>query len=149
MQFDFNEDFVGDLEVVARGTQSLMRNEIRSQKILQFLQLTNNPIDAPWAKRDYLLRELAESLDLEADKSVNDPREAGIQAIQIQEMMKAQGIDPNQQQAGGGGQPAPGGTAVGQNPGGAPIPQEQGYSGGGGGSANAAASQQPQGQPQQ
>lgn len=140
MQFEFDKEFIGDLQVVARGTTSLMRNEIRSQKVLQFLQLTNNPIDNPWVKRDYLLRELAESLDLEADKSVNDPREAGIQAEEMKAMMIAQGIDPNKQQ--GGGQAAPPGTAAGQNPGGVPVQGEQGFSGGGGGSANAAAASQ-------
>lgn len=137
MQFDFDKDFIGDLEVVAQGTQSLMRNEVRSQKVLQFLQVTNNPVDGPFVKRDYLLREFAESLDLEADKTVNDPREAGLQALQMQEMMKAQGIDPNKQQAQGGSQTASGGAPdAGQA---APAtPGEQGYSGGGGGSQNAA-----------
>lgn len=139
MQFDFDKDFIGDLEVVARGTQSLMRNEIRSQKVLQFLQLTNNPTDNPWVKRDYLLRELAESLDLEADKSVNDPREAGLQAEMMKQMMLAQGIDPNKppSSAGaggpGGGVGTPGSSSsAGQ--GGSPVPQEQGFSGTGGGS---------------
>ena len=148
MQFDFDKDFIGDLEVVARGTQSLMRNEIRSQKLLQFLQLTNNPVDGPWAKRDYLLRELAQSLDLEADKAVNDPREAGIQAMMMQEMMKAQGIDPNQQK----GQNPNGGPMNDQSPttnGTAPSVGEQGYSGTGGGSVAAAeATQATQGQGQ-
>lgn len=137
MQFEFDKEFIGDLQVVARGTASLMRNEIRSQKVLQFLQLTNNPIDNPWVKRDYLLRELAESLELEGDKTVNDPREAGLQAEIMKDMMIAQGIDPNKQQQ--GGQAAPPGTAAGQNPGGVPVNGEQGFSGGGGGSANAAA----------
>lgn len=37
MQFNFDKMFThGDLEVVARGTESLMRNEIRSQKLMQF-----------------------------------------------------------------------------------------------------------------
>lgn len=139
MQFDFDEDFVGDLEVVAMGTTSLMRNEVRSQKVMQFLQLTANPMDAPFVKRDYLLRQLAESLDFEAEKVVNDPRAAGVQALQIQEMMKAQGIDPNKQQAQGGagsntaGAPGledPTGTGGGNiAPGNAPGPQEQGFSG--------------------
>jgi hypothetical protein len=140
MQFEFDKEFIGDLHVVARGTTSLMRNEVRSQKVLQFLQLTNNPIDNPWVKRDYLLRELAESLDLEAEKSVNDPREAGIQAEVMKQMMIAQGIDPNQAGAQGGSQAGgmtpPTGSATGQ--GGSPVPAEQGFSGGGGGSANAA-----------
>lgn len=143
MQFEFDKEFIGDLHVVARGTTSLMRNEVRSQKVLQFLQLTNNPIDNPWVKRDYLLRELAESLELEADKSVNDPREAGLQAEVMKDMMIAQGIDPNQQQGSqGGAQPKPPGTAAGQNPGAVPVQGEQGFSGGGGGSANAAAASQ-------
>lgn len=135
MQFDFDKDFIGDLEVVAQGTESLMRNEVRSQKLLQFMQMTNNPVDGPFVKRDYLLRELAQTLDLEADRVVNDQREATIQAMQMQEMMKAQGIDPNKQQAQGGGGGAPGvsdptGTGGGNiSPGMAPGPQEQGFSG--------------------
>lgn len=141
MQFDFDKDFIGDIEIVARGTESLMRNEVRSQKILQFLQVTNNPSDAPFVKREYLLRDLAESMDLEADKAVNDMREAGIQAMIIQEMMKAQGIDPNKAQAGAsGGNPAsasspndPTGASGGAAPGMAPGPAEAGFTGGGGG----------------
>ncbi len=140
MQFDFDKDFIGDLEVVARGTESLMRNEVRSQKVMQYLQITANPMDAPFVKREYLLRELAESLDLESDKAVNDVREAGIQALVMQEMMKAQGIDPNKQ----GGGPGAAGNAPGVGdptgngggniaPGMAPGPQEAGFTGGGGG----------------
>lgn len=142
MQFEFDKEFIGDLHVVARGTVSLMRNELRSQKILQFLQLTANPMDQPWVKRDYLLRELAESLDLEAEKTVNDPREAGLQAEIMKNMMIAQGIDPNQQQ---GSQAKAPGNAVGQ--GGMPNPGEQGFSGGGGGSQAAAQANQQQGAP--
>jgi hypothetical protein len=147
MQFDFDKDFIGDLEVVARGTESLMRNEVRSQKIMQFLQATANPMDAPFVKRDYLLRELAESMDLEADKSVNDPREAGVQAMEMQQLMLAQGIDPNKAQAqGGGGAGSPPGpqdpTGNGNGniaPGAAPTPGEQGNTGSGGGSNRKAA----------
>lgn len=138
MQFDFDKEFIGDLEVVARGTESLMRNEIRSQKLLEFMQLTNNPTDAPWVKRDYILRELAESLDLESDKVVNDPREAGIQAAQLAELMKAQGIDPNASGGSGGGMPPmndPAATGAGQTgqPGPSPEPGTSGYTGTGGG----------------
>lgn len=147
MQFEFDKEFIGDLHVVARGTVSLMRNELRSQKILQFLQLTANPMDQPWVKRDYLLRELAESLDLEAEKTVNDPREAGLQAEIMKNMMIAQGIDPNSQGQGGSQTKAPG-NAVSQ--GGMPNPGEQGFSGGGGGanSPPQASSPPTQGQPQ-
>lgn len=143
MQFNFDQEFIGDLEVVARGTESLMRNEIRSQKLQQFMQLTANPMDAPFVKRDYILRELAETLDLEADKVVNDLREAGVQALQMQELMKAQGIDPNKAQAqSAGGPPStsdPTQTGGGNiAPGASPEPGAAGFSGGGGGSTNAA-----------
>lgn len=152
MQFNFDPKYVGDLSVVARGTESLMRNEIRSQKLLQFLQLTGNPMDAPYVKRDYILRELATSLDLEADKVVNDSREAAIQASLMQEMNKLQGIDPNAQGGQGGQQGNPSGapsvndpTQTGGGnigPGAAPMPGEQGDTGGGGGSIGAAQAMQ-------
>ena len=138
MQFNFDEDFVGDLDIVARGTESLMRNEVRSQKLLQFMQLTANPMDAPFVKRDVVLRELAESLDLKPEQIVNDLREAGIRAIQMRDLMMAQGIDPNSQggQAntpGGGALPStddPTGTGGGNiAPGNAPTPQEPGHTG--------------------
>lgn len=94
MQFNFDENYLGDVEVIAKGTESLMRNEIRSQKILQFLQLTANPLDAPFTKRDYLLRELAASLDLDPELTVNDTREAKLAAkimSQIQQTMAPPG----------------------------------------------------------
>jgi hypothetical protein len=151
MQFNFDKKLQGDLEVVARGTESLMRNEVRSQKLLQFLQLTANPMDAPFAKRDYLLRELAASLDLDPDKAVNDPREAAIQATMMNDMatkMGAANPQGNPQQPQGGATPKPsdptqtGGGNIG--PGAAPTPGEAGYAsnGGQGGNPN-------QGQPQQ
>ena len=39
MQFDFDKEIKGDLEVKARGTESLMANEVRSQRLMQFLQV--------------------------------------------------------------------------------------------------------------
>ena len=140
MQFNFDKKLLGDVEVIALGTESLMRNEIRSQKILQFLQTTANPMDAPFVKRDYLLRELSESLDLDADKTVNDPREAAIQAETIRQHREKMGIGPDEQsmgggggapQGGGGGNPSdPTGTGGGNiAPGAAPTPGEQGFTG--------------------
>lgn len=103
MQFNFDEDFAkGDVEVVARGTESLMQNEIRSQRILQFIQLAANPVLAPFTKFDYALRELAKSMDLDSDLILNDPREALIQADMMAKMQQAMGpaglaggADPN------------------------------------------------------
>lgn len=143
MQFNFDKDIIGDLEVVARGTESLMRDEVRSQKLLQFLQVTNNPSDLPFVRRDYALREIAASMDLEPDKLVNDPRQAAIQAELIKQYQQLMGIDPNAQ---GQGNPAsapqtsdPTGNGGGNiAPGNAPGPGAQGFTGSGGGSENAA-----------
>lgn len=132
MQFNFDKDIVGDLAVVARGTESLMRNEVRSQRILQFLQVTANPLDAPFVKRDYLLREFATSLDLDEDKMLNDLREAKIYAAIMKESgamqgmqgKQAQGVNTQDETGTGGGNIMPGN---------APEPNSQGFTGSGGG----------------
>ena len=153
MQFNFDKDFVGDLEVVARGTESLMRNEIRSQRLLQFMQMTANPVMAPFVKFDYILREMAASMDLDEDKILNDPREAAIQAQMLAQLAAMMG--PAAQQ-GGGGQEAAGGPGV-QDPtgngngniapGAAPPPGAPGFTGEGGGANGGNPPPQPQGQP--
>jgi hypothetical protein len=129
MQFDFDPTIKGDLEVKARGTESLMANEIRSQRLMQFLQVASNPALAPFAKFQYIIREIAKSLDLDPDKVTNDINEAAIQA----ELMKGFQQEQAQQQ---GGAPAganpmdmtgAGGGTIGT--GAVPMPQEQGFSG--------------------
>jgi hypothetical protein len=144
MQFDFDPEIKGDLEVKARGTESLMANEVRSQRLMQFLQVSSNPALAPFAKFQYIIREIAKSLDLDPDKVTNNMDEAAIQA----ELMKQFQQEQQQQQGGpAGANPmdtsgAGGGTiGVGQ----APTPQEQGFSG----NAGQGASQQAQGNGQQ
>lgn len=80
MQFDYDEEIKGDLEVKAEGTESLMANEIRSQRLMQFLQTAQNPALMPFIKADYILREIAKSLDLDPDKVTNSLGDAAIQA---------------------------------------------------------------------
>lgn len=152
MQFNFDETIVGDLAVVAKGTESLMKNEVRSQKLLQFYQIASgNPLTAPFVKIDYVLRELATSLDLEEDKILNDPREALIQAEIMKQMSGANGAP----QQGGNAPQAPtgvndptgsGGGMV--QPGNAPAPGAKGFTGAGGG-ANGGNQPQPQAAPPQ
>ena len=43
MQFNYDPKVKGDLEVKSRGTESLMKNEVQSQRLLQLLQISNNP----------------------------------------------------------------------------------------------------------
>jgi hypothetical protein len=128
MQFDFNPDIKGDLEVKARGTESLMANEVRSQRLMQFLQVASNPALAPFAKFQYVIREIAKALDLDPEKVTNNMNDAAIQA----ELMKGfQQPTQQQQQPPAGANPADptgsgGGTiGVGQ----APTPGEQGFTG--------------------
>ena len=118
---------VGDLEVKATGTSSLMQKEVRSQRLTTFLQTVQNPAVAPFVKINKLISELAYSLDLDPDELLNDPDEAAIMA-QIIGMQNAgqntgEEAGPAGQQPGGMGPPQ-----------GAPAgPQELGATGTGGG----------------
>ena len=81
MQFDYDKNIKGDLEVKARGTESLMANEVRSQRLMQFLQVASNPVLAPFAKFQYVIREIAKAMDLDPDKVTNNMDEASLQAV--------------------------------------------------------------------
>jgi len=135
MQFDYDPAIKGDLEVRARGTESLMANEVRSQRLMQFLQVASNPALAPFAKFQYIIREIAKSMELDPDKVTNNMDEAAIQAElmkgfqqETQPEAQANPLDPT----GAGG----GNIGTGQ----VPIPGEQGFSANG---------QQPQADTQQ
>ena len=141
MQFDFDEDIRGDLEVQASGTESLMANEVRPQRLMQFLQVAQNPTLAPFAKMDYIIREIAKSMDLDPDKVTNSMQDAAIQAEILKGFQQ-----PAPTPEGAQGVPGPEGqTQASQNPQGgvqdtsgagggqigtgtAPTPGEQGFS---------------------
>jgi hypothetical protein len=136
MQFDFDPEARGDLEVKARGTESLMKNEVRSQRLLQLLNIAGNPNLASFVKFPVVLRELAQAMDLDAEKLINDEREAFRQAEIIraagggdQPQPQAPEMSPMDMSGGGGGNIGVGGAAV---------PGEQGFS----------AAQEPAEQPQ-
>jgi hypothetical protein len=80
MQFDFDKEIKGDLEVKASGTESLMANEVRSQRLMQFMGVASNPALMPFVKSDYIIREIAKSMDLDPDKVTNSLGDAAIQA---------------------------------------------------------------------
>jgi hypothetical protein len=90
MQFvEEDLDIVGDLEIEAMGTSSLMQKEVRSQRLTTFLQTAQNPAIAPFVKMSKLISELAFSLDLDPEEILNSPEEAAI-AAQIIGMQNAQ-----------------------------------------------------------
>ena len=106
--FEGNVDVVGDLEVRATGTNSLMQKEVRSQRLTMFLQTAQNPTIAPFVKVSKLISELAYSLDLDPDEILNDPEEAAMMAsiIGMQNAQQNTGEEAqpsNQQPAGMGG----------------------------------------------
>ena len=125
MQFNFDEEIKGDLEIKARGTESLMANEVRSQRLMQFLGVVQNPVLAPFAKMDYIIREIAKSMDLDPDKLVNNMGDAAVQA-EVLKKFREQNPEPPQPQA---GPPAPQGGPQGP-PAGAQAQDTQGSGGG-------------------
>lgn len=64
MQFNPDDTCKGDFDIKARGTASLMAKEIRAQQLDGFAGATANPMDAPYIKREELLRQRAEAHDL-------------------------------------------------------------------------------------
>ncbi len=142
MQFDFDTEIKGDLEVKARGTESLMANEVRSQRLMQFMQVVSNPALAPFAKMDYIVREIAKSMDLDPDKVGNNMAQAAIQAEILKKFQQEnpppapppgapgpQGQAPQGQGAAPGVQDTAGGGGGNIGIGTAPQPGEQGFSG--------------------
>lgn len=133
MQFDFDPEIKGDLEVKAAGTESLMANEVRSQRLMQFLGVVQNPILAPFARLDYIVREIAKSMELDPDKVANSMQRAAIQAEILKTFQASQPQQPQAPQ----GQQAPAGVQAqdttgsgggNMGTGSVPLPNEQGFS---------------------
>ena len=138
MQFNDNSPEVkGDLDIKARGTSSLMQKEVRSQRLLTFLQVASNQNLAPFVRWHSILSEIAKSLDIEPEKLINDPERAAIFA-------KIMGMANGNKQTESNNQQSPmassGGTPAGANPtditgvgggnigtGGVPTPGEGGF----------------------
>ena len=128
MQFDFDPEIKGDLEVSAKGTESLMANEVRSQRLMQFMQIVANPALMPFAKMPYIIREIAKSMDLDPDKVTNNMEEAARQAMLLQQNQPAAvpGAAPEQGAPGVADMTGGGGGNIGV--GAAAQPGEQGFS---------------------
>jgi len=139
----FNEDtpeIKGDLHIKARGTTSLMQKEVRSQRLMTFLQVASNQNLAPFVRWHSILSEIAKSLDIEPEKLINDPEKAAIFA-KIMGMANGNQQDKNNNQqssmANDGGAPTGadadditgvGGGNIGV--GGVPTPGEDSFSAG-------------------
>ena len=149
MQFNFDKSIKGDLEVKASGTESLMANEVRSQRLMQFIGVASTPTLQPFVKSDYIIREIAKSMDLDPDKVTNSLSDAAIQAEILKKFAQPPAAPPVPEGAPQGPPmpetPGAPGSAPGQagvsvsdttgagggniGTGTAPIPGEQGFTG--------------------
>ena len=111
MNFGMNERAKGDLKVVARGSTALVQKEVQSQRLLQFLSLVSNPMDSQLVDRAKLLRDIAQSMDIDpADVIKSEEQLIAEQqaALQQQQMLAeagqgGEGLGPDAGMAGAGG----------------------------------------------
>jgi len=81
MQFyEGDLEITGDLEIKATGSQSLVQKEVKSQRLLSFLQLASNPQIAPMVNMRNLIKEIAYTMELNTDGILNDMEQAEEQA---------------------------------------------------------------------
>ena len=103
MEYNPRDDIKGDLRIIARGSTALVQKEVQSQRLLQF----PNPMDAPQVDRNKLLREIAQTLDIDPDEVIKS--EERLQAEQALQNQMLAGM-----QQGGAGAIPEAGMAAGQ-----------------------------------
>lgn len=75
MEWSDDPNIKGDMRVSANGSASLIQREVRSQRMLQFLQIVSNPADMAYTRRRELLAEIAKSMDLDPELVVSEQDE--------------------------------------------------------------------------
>ena len=130
MTWNENENVKSDMRIVAKGSTALIQKEVQSQRLLQFLSLINNPLDAQMINREKLLTDIAKSLDIDPDEVIKTDKEMmDEQALQQAILASQQGGEANQVPNGDGmvgpngrnGVPTPGGAGPVGNNGGLPT----------------------------
>jgi len=130
MTWNENENVKSDMRVIAKGSTALIQKEVQSQRLLQFLSLINNPMDAQMINREKLLVDIAKSLDIDPDEVIKSQEElmneqalqqaiaASQQGGQSPEVQNAEGmVGPD----GRNGVPSPDGEGPVGNNGGLPL----------------------------
>ena len=125
MTWNQDKNVKSDMRIIAKGSTALIQKEVQSQRLLQFLSLINNPIDAQMVDREKLLTDIAKSLDIDPDEVIKSQEELmNEQALQQAILASQQGGEANQVPNGEGvvgpnarnGVPTPGGAGpVGNN----------------------------------
>ena len=99
MTWNDDESIKSDMRIIARGATALIQKEVQSQRLLQFLSLINNPMDAQMVKRENLLVDIAKSLDIDPDEVIKSQQELmNEQALQQAIAQSLQGGEGNQVQ---------------------------------------------------
>lgn len=88
MQFNPDETIKGDYNINASGTTSLVAREVYSNSLMNFANITNNPVDLPLTKRDKIIRSIADSLDLGDKDLVLSDREITLNNQQAAQQAK-------------------------------------------------------------
>lgn len=101
MEFGTNEKSKGDLRIVARGSTALVQKEVQSQRLLQFLSIVGDNSGGV-VKQTELLREIAQSMDIDPDKIMKTEEQIALEQQQQQQLLQAQ----MQQAASAGGPPS-------------------------------------------
>ena len=130
MTWNDNEMVKSDMRIVARGSTALIQKEVQSQRLLQFLSLINNPLDAQMVNREKLLVDIAKSLDIDPDEVIKSQEELMNEQALQQAIAASQqgGQSPEVQNAEGmvgpdarNGVPSPDGEGPVGNNGGLPL----------------------------
>jgi hypothetical protein len=92
MQFHKDNSIKGDFDVKARGSASLVQKEVRARQLNEFSALVANPMDAPFIKRDVLLRQRAEVNELSGVVKTEDEvlAEQNNELVQAQQQLQMQ-----------------------------------------------------------
>ena len=130
MTWNQDKNVKSDMRIIAKGSTALIQKEVQSQRLLQFLSLINNPIDAQMVDREKLLTDIAKSLDIDPDEVIKSQEELmNEQALQQAILASQQGGEANQVPNGDGmvgpngrnGVPTPSGAGPVGNNGGLPT----------------------------
>ena len=72
MQWSDDESIKGDMQIQVLGTSALIAKETRAQQLMQFLNITANPLDMQYIDRKYLLEQIAKSMEIDVKKAIPD-----------------------------------------------------------------------------
>jgi hypothetical protein len=91
MRWSDDESVKGDMKVNAKGTSTLQAKEVELAQLTNFANITQNDQDNLLTNRDELLKEMAERLNLDADRFVKT-------ADEVQALIEQQKNDPETRQ---------------------------------------------------